>query len=105
MIEKICPECGTTLSKFYQTSMLGCPTCYRVFEREITLALKKIQGGTLHAGKTPYETEFNKKLLAEYESLIKQKEIAGIEQRFSDMNDLTAQILCLGDELKSRGLI
>ena len=105
MIEKICPECGTTLSQFYQTSMLGCPNCYRAFEREITLALKKIQGGTLHAGKTPYGTELDKKLLSEYEMLIKQKERAGIEQRFSDMNELTAQILDLGEELKRRGLI
>jgi protein-arginine kinase activator protein McsA len=76
-----------------------------VFEREITLALKKIQGGTSHTGKTPYEIELDKKLLLEYEMLIKEKERAGIEQRFADMNELSAQILDLAEELKRRGLI
>jgi protein arginine kinase activator len=105
MYDKICPECGTRLSQFYKTSMLGCPTCYKAFEREIVLALKKIQGQTLHVGKTPYSTELDKKLLNEYQTLIKEKERAVIEKRFDDANEIADQILYLSEELKRRGLI
>lgn len=105
MYDKVCPECGTRLSQFYQTSMLGCPNCYKAFEREITLALKKIQGGVSHTGKTPYETELDKSLLSEYQILIKDKEQAIIDQQFDKANALAEQILELSEELKRRGLI
>ena len=105
MYDKVCPTCKTLLSQFYNTGMLGCPDCYKAFEREINIALKKVQGRTSHVGKTPYGTELDKKLLAEYQMLIKEKERAGLEQRFSDMNELSEQILTLAEELKNRGLI
>lgn len=85
--------------------MLGCPDCYKAFEREITLALKKVQGGTLHVGKTPYGTQLDKQLLDEYNDLIKAKERAVLDERFEDVNEISKQILELSEELKNRGLI
>ncbi len=105
MYDKICPECGTRLSQFYKTSMLGCPTCYKAFEREIVLALKKIQGQTAHVGKTPYAAGLDKTLLNEYQMLIKEKERAMIEKRFDDANEIAEQILELSEELRRRGLL
>lgn len=105
MYDKICPTCKTLLSQFYNTSMLGCPDCYKAFEREITLALKKVQGGTLHVGKTPYGTQLDKQLLDEYNDLIKAKERAVLDERFEDVNEISKQILELSEELKNRGLI
>ncbi len=105
MYDKICPECGYRLSEFYRTSMLGCPVCYQAFRREMDVALKKVQGKVLHAGKTPQGTKLDRELLFEYERLIKEKERAGIEGRFKDMTMLTKDILELAEELKKRGII
>ena len=104
MYDKICKNCGTRLSAFYHTSMLGCPECYKAFEEEIISALKKIQGRTFHAGKTPKLSKLDKELLLEYDRLVAEKERATIEGRFFDIKGLSEQILDLLAELKSRGL-
>ncbi len=105
MYDKVCPTCNTLLSQFYNTGMLGCPDCYKAFEKEIIIALKKVQGRTGHVGKTPYGAELDKRLLADYQALIKAKERAGLEGRFADMKELSEEILALAEELKERGLI
>lgn len=105
MYDKVCPVCGRRLSEFYNTSMLGCPGCYSAFEKEILLALKKIQGKQFHVGKTLENTALDRELLSEYQRLLKEKERAGIEGRFQDMCDLSEDILSLKAELKKRGLM
>ena len=104
MYDKVCDKCGARLSDFYRTGMLGCPECYVAFEREIIPTLKKIQGRTFHAGKIPSITKLDKELLIEYERLLMEKERATIERRFSDIRELSEQILELYAELKARGL-
>lgn len=105
MYDKICANCGTRLSDFYRTGMLGCQECYGTFGREVTVALKKIQGKTFHTGKTPKHAGLDRELLIEYQNLIKEKEKAAIDGRFSDIKDLNEQILSLNAELKKRGLL
>lgn len=105
MIDKICNECGTRLSEFYNTGMLGCPYCYKAFENQVTTTLYKIQGKTYHVGKTPNVSLLEKELMAEYKRLIAEKELATIEGRFSDIRVLAEQIVSLTDELKNRGLL
>jgi protein arginine kinase activator len=104
MYDKYCRNCKTTLSSFYATGMLGCPECYKAFETEIELALKKIQGRTFHAGKTPKISKLDRELLTEYERLIEEKEIASLEGRISDMHNISEDIRALAEELKKRGL-
>ncbi len=105
MYEKYCPRCKTSLSSFYQTGMLGCPDCYNAFEREIELALKKIQGRTFHAGKKPPVTKIDRELVIEYNLLLEEKERAGLEGRFDDMLRISEEITELKEELKRRGLL
>ena len=105
MYDKICPTCGTKLSQFYRSYMLGCPDCYANFEREITMALKKIQGATVHAGKTPKVVGIERDLLTEYQRLIKEKEDATLDGRFSRIKELSAELVELAEELKRRGLL
>ncbi len=104
MYEKYCPTCKTSLSSFYNTGMLGCPACYKAFEKEIELALKKIQGKTFHVGKKPTVDELERNLLLEYELLLKDKQLANIEGRFADMLKISEELLELKEELKRRGL-
>ena len=105
MINRVCKGCGTSLSQFMNTGMLGCPQCYYSFRDEITSALLQIQGSDVHVGKKPSISGIDKQLLDEYRRLISEKEKAGIERRFKDMAETTLMISELAEELKRRGLI
>ena len=105
MYDKYCAKCKTSLSEFYNTGMLGCPNCYNAFEREIIVALQKVQGRTFHVGKIPKISEADKQLISQYKTLIKDKEQASLDGRFSDMRRLSEEIVLLGEELKRRGLL
>ncbi|WP_432800012.1 UvrB/UvrC motif-containing protein [Poriferisphaera sp. WC338] len=49
-----CEQCGMTFSLFREKSLLGCPNCYKVFERQISSLLERAhEGGTYHIGKVP----------------------------------------------------
>lgn len=48
-----CPSCGMAFEDYRRTGLVGCAECYRFFRRELTPAVKGIQGGTAHTGKTP----------------------------------------------------
>lgn len=106
MYDKICNFCGKRLSEFYQTGMLGCPHCYKAFEKQVVSTLYKIQGKTFHVGKTPYNlSNEDRALLSKYKRLLSEKERATIEGRFSDIRSLTKEILEISNQLKSRGII
>lgn len=104
MYDKVCRKCGTRLSDFYNTGMLGCPDCYKSFGQEIFVALKKIQGATNHVGKKPRISSIDRELLNEYQELLKAKEKAVIEQEFQTVAELTRELQVLQRELKERGL-
>ena len=105
MYEKVCSSCGCRLSSFYNTGMLGCPRCYESFRKEILIALKDIQGKTFHVGKKPEITSTEKELLEEYWRLLKEKESAGIDKRFTDMANISKQLEELVNELRNRGVL
>ncbi|MEM9881734.1 MAG: UvrB/UvrC motif-containing protein [Planctomycetota bacterium] len=49
-----CDVCGMTFADFRETSLLGCPTCYKTFEPPLGPLLERAQeGGTHHIGKVP----------------------------------------------------
>ena len=105
MYDRICPVCGTSLKRFMKTYMLGCPHCYDTFDNEILASLKKVQGKTFHVGKTPKLVGIDRELIQEYQRLIKEKEDAVLDGRFTQMRELSEQILNLADELKKRGIL
>ena len=105
MLDKVCKNCGRKLSDFYSTGMLGCPVCYIAFEREITSSAIGLNKNFIHKGKSPKFNHLDKELLSEYNTLLKEREKAGLEGRFKDMKDLSEQIYDLSEEIKRRGLI
>ena len=105
MYDKICSSCGTHLSQFVKTGMLGCPDCYNHFEKEVLSALKNIQGRTFHVGKQPKFDSVEKELLRDYQHFLAEKEKAGIEGRFSDMAKINKYLNDITDELKRRGIL
>jgi protein arginine kinase activator len=48
-----CPSCGMSPAQFKQTGRLGCAECYHHFEPHLRGLLRRLHGGTQHAGKHP----------------------------------------------------
>ncbi len=48
-----CTQCGLTLQDFEKLGLIGCPTCYEVFENELAELLKRIHGSFKHIGSRP----------------------------------------------------
>jgi protein arginine kinase activator len=49
-----CDNCGTTFAQFRESSLLGCPSCYKSFEALLGPLLERAhEGGTHHIGKVP----------------------------------------------------
>jgi protein arginine kinase activator len=49
-----CEHCGLTFSEFRESSVLGCPECYRCFETGLAPLLERAhEGATHHVGKVP----------------------------------------------------
>ena len=65
----------------------------------------KIQGSAFHVGKRPRISDENKMLLKEYQRLLSEKEMAGIEGRFNDMAEIAESLRTLLSELMKRGLM
>ena len=105
MYDKVCRKCGTYLSDYYKTGMLGCPHCYDAFRSEITKSLYKIQKRAKHEGKIPSLCSVDKELYAEYKRLLAEKEAAVLDGRFSDVKKISDDLLDLKTELERRGLI
>jgi protein arginine kinase activator len=55
--EQSCPHCGMTFEKFRQSSLLGCPYDYEVFNKQLAPLIEKSHAGhTEHRGKIPART-------------------------------------------------
>ncbi len=105
MYDKVCKNCGTYLSDFYETGLVGCEKCYEVFKDEIENAVKEIQFGDMHTGKVPPFSSEEKSLLIRYERLFKEKENAVMEGRFSDVRAISEELIALKEKLEEKGLI
>ena len=54
--ERVCPDCGLTESELYAEGLMGCPTCYRIFVREVRMAVEKLHGVAPPEEKNPWPT-------------------------------------------------
>lgn len=51
-----CPRCGTTFREYSQTTLFGCPVCYRYFRELLKPSIRKFQFTLQHEGKFPPST-------------------------------------------------
>lgn len=51
--EKSCPRCGTSLSEYRRTGLLGCAYCYTALRAELLSDIAQIHGKTEHEGSMP----------------------------------------------------
>ncbi|MCD8158267.1 MAG: UvrB/UvrC motif-containing protein [Clostridiales bacterium] len=55
-----CNSCGTNINDLINTSFLGCPDCYDVFDSLVEQNLERCQRGTRHLGKRPSRLELGR---------------------------------------------
>ena len=54
--ERVCPDCGMTETELYTKGLMGCPLCYKVFVREVRMAVEKLHGVAPPEAKNPWPT-------------------------------------------------
>lgn len=52
----VCDNCGMNYAEFSKGGRLGCSMCYTHFLQQLDPLLRRVQGGTQHAGKVPSRT-------------------------------------------------
>jgi protein arginine kinase activator len=48
-----CETCGYELNRLQETGLLGCPSCYKAFRRQLLPMLRRYHGATQHLGRSP----------------------------------------------------
>lgn len=54
-----CEECGSTWESFQTTGLFGCDICYRTFEDDLDVILRRIHGSNQHIGSRPKSHRVN----------------------------------------------
>jgi protein arginine kinase activator len=91
-----CPHCGMTFEKFRQSSLLGCPHDYEVFDKQLTPIIEKSHAGhTEHRGKIPARTPPDERkqlellrLRQELETALKSEDYEAAAELRDKMKDL-----------------
>ena len=98
--ERKCPACGTALSEYSATGLVGCAHCYETFRKELMPSVRRIHGKTLHIGKRPlgdgkfFElVEERNRLRAELERALKEKRMKDAERLNRDIREISEILL------------
>jgi len=79
----VCEECGMTFAEFRKGTLLGCPECYKAFERLLSTLLERAhEGGTHHIGKVPRRAGAGEQRQALLRRMRKQLNDAVIEEDY-----------------------
>jgi protein arginine kinase activator len=99
-----CPHCGCDEEWFSMTRLLGCPSCYTVFRKDILAYLKKEQKGDLHVGSSPpWDEGEEENLSVEIRKLQENLRRYVQEERYEEAADLRDRIRSLSALVESAG--
>ena len=62
-----CRKCGWSNVDFKKTGYLGCPLCYKTFNKSISPLLRRIHGNNKHIGKKPSKISFMEPIILQNE--------------------------------------
>lgn len=96
---KTCPKCGMNLIDVQRTGVVGCATCYQVFENEIKMIIVRNQGTINHIGKIPAKHFSRLKLKDRIAKLEKEKDEAILAENYIVAESIKNQIEKLKGEL------
>ncbi|HZJ82604.1 MAG TPA: UvrB/UvrC motif-containing protein [Clostridia bacterium] len=97
-----CHVCGMNYRQFKKTGRLGCENCYKAFKDELNPIIKRIQGGSHHAGKIPKDQEIMIRTNKEIEDLQYKLKEAVDKEAFEEAATLRDRIRGLENNEKSK---
>ncbi len=100
--KKVCPVCGTSLTDFERTGLLGCASCYDVFKEELIPSILRIHGKTEHIGKVGKNMD-ELGLHRQLKNLQEQLENALRVKNFKEADRLNRQINAIKKTLHGGG--
>jgi protein arginine kinase activator len=53
-VKDVCPRCGLKASEFRKQGKLGCPECFRAFEKDVKAIVSQMAARPRHTGKVPH---------------------------------------------------
>ena len=93
--DRFCGVCGTTLTDFRESGMIGCPNCYQVFFDDLRIALETEAQPAEHLGKMPRRGSENdpvrneimrlERMLNELVACERFEEAAGVRDRLAEL--------------------
>jgi protein arginine kinase activator len=93
--ESFCGACGTTLSDLKESGLVGCASCYRVFEEYLETTIRREAEPTEHLGKVPLrgpETHTLRHEMMRLERMLRElvaherfEEAAGVRDRLTEL--------------------
>ncbi len=87
-----CDKCGLTYRDFARLGRLGCRDCYDRFRERLDPLLRRIHGGTRHAGKVPRRTGGAARARRELERLRQELQRAVTREEFEKAAELRDRI-------------
>jgi protein arginine kinase activator len=52
-VREVCPRCGLKASEFRKQGKLGCPECFKAFEKDVKAIVSQMAARPRHTGKVP----------------------------------------------------
>jgi protein arginine kinase activator len=94
-----CSQCGFSHTDFKKTGRLGCPDCYKTFQKGLETMLKTMHKGVLHVGKVPFTLKKSRDFTIKIEKLEVALDKAVGEEQFEqaavfrdEINDLKKKL-------------
>lgn len=87
-----CSSCGMSYAQFTELGRFGCPKCYESFTSRLEPLLRRIQNGTVHAGKIPTRSGEQVKFRKNLDRMRKDLQQAIAAEQFERAAELRDQI-------------
>lgn len=100
----VCDNCGMNYAEFSKGGRLGCSMCYTHFLQQLDPLLRRVQGGTQHAGKVPSRTGKTLMVKNRIEQLRRDLQRCISREEFEKAAQVRDQIKILEQELGAKGV-
>lgn len=93
-----CQDCGMSIAQYKEKSLLGCPTCYETFARQLKHIIANVQDNhSQHIGRAPTTESVDVSRHLEVRRLLKQLDKAVTQEKYEQAADIRDKIRALHD--------
>ena len=90
---KACPDCGMTIARYKEVSLIGCPACYETFKEQLLPVIARVQDNHVqHVGHSPKQIATDMQRNIQIRKLLKELEVAVNKENYEIAASLRDQI-------------